>query len=41
MMIRSLDGGALSEFMTDFYELPDHSCRPRLEKFAREQGVAV
>ena len=41
MMIRSLDCRALAEYMADFYDLPDHSCRLRLENFARDRGVAV
>ncbi|MDP6707822.1 MAG: phosphoenolpyruvate--protein phosphotransferase, partial [Alphaproteobacteria bacterium] len=41
MMIRSLMVEDLTAFMTDLYDLPDHSCRSRLEDFARSRGVAV
>ncbi len=41
MMIRSLDLGELANFMADLYDLPDHSCRPQLEDFARSRAVAI
>jgi phosphotransferase system enzyme I (PtsP) len=41
MMIRSLIVEELAAFMEDFYDLPDHSCRARLEKFAGDRGVAI
>ncbi len=41
MMVRSLNLGKLSQFMTPLYDLPDHSLRGRLEEFAAAQGVRV
>ena len=41
MMVRSLNLAALEALMSDLYDLPDHSCRERLEEFAKAHGIAI
>ena len=40
-MLRSLDVATLEAYMDGLLDLPDHSLRGRLERFAIEQGVSI
>ena len=40
-MLRSLDAGALSSYLEEIGERPEHSLRPRLEAYARDHAIAL
>lgn len=40
-MVCSLDVAALSAYMKSLYELPDHSLRERLNRFAQDHQIAI
>ena len=40
-MVCSLDVAALSAYMESLYELPDHSLRERLDRFAQDHQIAI
>jgi phosphotransferase system, enzyme I, PtsP len=40
-MIRSLDAGAVAEYLEEIGDRPDHSLRPKLEAYARDHNIAL
>jgi phosphotransferase system enzyme I (PtsP) len=40
-MIRSLDAGALSRYLDEIGNRPDHSLRPWLDAYARDHAITV
>jgi phosphotransferase system, enzyme I, PtsP len=40
-MIRSLDAGALADYLDEIGDRPDHSLRPWLEAYARDHGIVL
>jgi phosphotransferase system enzyme I (PtsP) len=41
MMIRSLDAGAVADYLDEIGSRPDHSLRPKLEAYARDHAIAL
>jgi len=41
MMIRSLDAGAVADYLGEIGSRPDHSLRPKLEAYARDHAIAL
>ncbi len=41
MMIRSLDVGAVADYLDEIGGRPDHSLRPKLEAYARDHDIAL
>ena len=40
-MIRSLDAGAVADYLDEIGSRPDHSLRPKLEAYARDHDIAL
>jgi phosphotransferase system enzyme I (PtsP) len=40
-MIRSLDAGAVADYLNEIGDRPDHSLRPKLEAYARDHDIAL
>jgi phosphotransferase system enzyme I (PtsP) len=40
-MIRSLDAGAVADYLGQIGSRPDHSLRPKLEAYARDHDIAL
>jgi phosphotransferase system enzyme I (PtsP) len=40
-MIRSLDAGAVADYLDEIGNRPDHSLRPKLEAYARDHDIAL
>jgi hypothetical protein len=39
-MIRTLDVGAVADYLSEIGSRPDHSLRPKLEAYARDHEIA-
>jgi hypothetical protein len=40
-MIRTLDTGAVADYLGEIGSRPDHSLRPKLEAYARDHEIAL